>query len=159
MDLYKGAIEDGQWFPFGPKDEDGQTEFLIAALPVSEERELSRKHFGKKRQLVVSKDGQRVIDSDVEKNDAFAIEKAVRCLKESRKAYMTLNARTAQLFGPLVQGCPGAGERLVFDGRWTPEVKEALLTDVLPTLAGWVIDKADGLRRTKSEEEADLAKT
>ncbi len=49
------------------------------------------------------------------------------------------------------------GKAIRLDGRWTDDVKEAVLL-FIPKLAAWISNEADKLARQDAEEEADLGK-
>ncbi len=77
----------------------------------------------------------------------FTIEKAAHVLLDSRNFSAVATPETeAQLGKP--------GTEIVLDGKWTDEIKRAVLASMPESFAAWIIKKADELASVEAEAEA-----
>lgn len=147
MELIKAGSFDGKWFDFA-----GDAAFKVRRIPTGLEKESYFRHFGKRAE-VRRKDGAIISETNIEAAQAHSQELARYALVDSRNALVPHE---------LVKGCgdfEADAEGMVrLDGKWTAEVKAAVLSEVL-SLAGWIVEQAQTLTTKATEEEAALGKT
>lgn len=148
MELIKAGSQDGKWFPYA-----GDAEFKVRRIPTGLEKESYFRHFGKRAE-VRRKGGAVISDTDVEAAQAHNQAMARIALVDSRNVLVPHELVKEVL--PAAEPDPEGMVRL--DGRWSDDVRRVVLAEV-PTLAGWVQEKAYSLTTRAAEEENDLGKT
>lgn len=131
---------DGEWF-----EHPGGAKFLIRPIPNTKTREIKARHIGKKRTVEWVRGVQRA-SFDEDAVDAIVREKACFALLDTQGADIDVPEGTEEAFKAKV------GDVVVLDKNWTPEIKAAVFGE-LPTLAEWIVGKADSFRADAKEEE------
>jgi hypothetical protein len=125
--------EEGTWFKFK-----GDAEFLIKRVGSMRRRALWRQFMGKN----LGSNEKR----DFEKSADLRITLGGEALVDSRKV---------EIPSRYLEGTVLAEEKgnVILDGRWTPDVKKAVLSDVAGLLS-FIVEKCDSLDAQADEEES-----
>lgn len=148
MSLNLVSAKDQDWFVFKAKD--GECEFLVRRIPVSEARRIENRHSGKKKEINVRR-GTMAYDSNASAESLR--EMAIWALLDARggaEADVTTEALAQALTAAGVEA--RVGSHVVLDGHLTPGVKEALV-DEAPALVGWTLRQSAKLHTEEEEEE------
>lgn len=140
------AAAQGEWFVWSEDKKTGEkVQFEIRRIPAEEAKRIEREVLGHKRQAKYKK-GVQLIDYDVDESEEISYRKA---------AYALLNSRGgAELPAdeiPAIASSAGA-THVTLDGQWSPEVKRQAF-QAFPSIATWVVEKAEQLDARAAEEE------
>jgi len=143
---------EGTWFPFNQ-----DCEFLIRPIPSGLDKELYIKHFGR-TQKIRRKKGMEIIDLDLEKTSALAIDRVTYALLESKNAEIpAISEEDVTFYGAVLVREIAKGDYFKLDGHWTPDVKARALP-LLPNVVQFVVEKANQLIGKSREEEDEEGK-
>jgi hypothetical protein len=145
VELIKRGSSEGVWFEYG----EGAA-FKVRRIPTGLDRETYFRCFGKRAE-VRRKDGAVISDTNLEASQRYTQELARYALVDSRNAEVP--AEYAKAAGIEVET-----ELASLDGLWSDKVKEVIFAEV-PSLAAWVLAKANSLTAQAAEEDAALGKT
>src|SRR5262245_39824585 len=151
----------GVWHVFQVDQDTGkQVRFLIRPLPEQKEREIGRKHLGRKFETLIKRRGKASVEHDLDKMDAANAEAAEWCWIDS-DAFVGLaeDAEAAEEHTKLLGFPVKVGEPFAFDGHLTLNVKRHLIR-AHHQLAAWIVDKAktQQLRAEEDREEEEAGK-
>lgn len=152
MQLIKRGSVEGVWFEFkqdGAPEDEKSARFLIRRIPTAFDKENFRQHFGFKAE-VRRKNGAVISDLDYAKRIAHTLDLAI---------YALLNSEDAEVPSVIVPTMKADESGMVkLDGQWSEDVKRLVLGEV-PSLATWIVARANTLTAQAVDEEEAKGKT
>jgi hypothetical protein len=145
----------GEWVDYQVDPENKKpVRFRIRSLPEAKEREIGRKHLGRKFEMFLRR-RKASVEHDLEKLDAANAEAAEWCWLDSENFLgVAEDSEGAEEYGKLLGITIGVGEQFTFDGRLTVAVKRHLL-GLHHHLAAWIVERAKDAQLRSDEERAE----